>query len=122
MSPADNGYRVGYRRPPIETRWKKGQSGDPRGRKPRAAESAVQTIDKLLAQPISVTLKGEAKKIPALRAILLRLQQLAVSGSARACRVIHKYEAFASKNAVKKLELAFIDSDYTRAFSKFPTE
>jgi hypothetical protein len=69
-----------------------------------------------------VALKGETKKIPALRAILLRLQQLAVSGSARACRVIHKYEAFASENAVNKLELAFIDSDYTRAFSRLPTE
>ena len=36
MSAPDDAYEVGYGRPPIETRWKKGQSGNsgPKKRKP----------------------------------------------------------------------------------------
>lgn len=32
-------YKVGYRRPPVETRFKKGQSGNPRGRPPKVERS-----------------------------------------------------------------------------------
>lgn len=33
-------FKVGYRKPPVETRFKPGQSGNPRGR-PRAESKAV---------------------------------------------------------------------------------
>jgi Family of unknown function (DUF5681) len=120
MTSSDDKYRVGYKRPPRKTRWKKGQSGNPRNRTPQQPESAVDMIDRLLVEPISITLNGDNKKIPAIGAIVLRLQQLAVSGSTRAYRVIQKYEAFVRQNAPKSLELTFVDSDYSRAFSRRP--
>jgi hypothetical protein len=46
IAPPDD-YKVGYRRPPQETRWKKGQSGNPR-RKPKRTESMVDMVDRLL--------------------------------------------------------------------------
>jgi hypothetical protein len=41
MSQPSDEYSVGYGRPPREARWKKGQSGNPRRRKPKLREGAV---------------------------------------------------------------------------------
>jgi Family of unknown function (DUF5681) len=120
MSSPDDEYRVGRGRPPLKTRWKKGQSGNPRHQKAKRAESALEMIDRLLLEPVSVTLNGESQKIPAIRAIVLRLQQLAASGNTRAYRVIQKYEVFVGQNTEKKFELTFIDNDYSLAFSVRP--
>jgi hypothetical protein len=114
--PSDD-YRVGRGRPPRKTRWKKGQSGNPRSKKPKPPESTVDIIDRLLLEPVQVTLNGEPKKIPALEAILLQLVQKAKSGSDRAHRTLLKYQEFASQNLEKKLRLNFVETDYTRAFA-----
>jgi hypothetical protein len=118
MSDSSDDDGVGYGRPPRKYRWSKGQSGNPRNRRPQRTESALEMIDRLLVEPISVTRNGDTKKIPAVRAIVMRLQQLAVSGSTHAYRAIQKYEAFAAQNAPKALELTFVDNDYSRAFSR----
>ena len=117
--PPDN-YEVGYKRPPLRTRWKKGQSGNPRRRKYKAFESTVATIDRLLLTPVQISLSGETRKVPALEAIICQLLQKAISGSARASRVLLKYQEFASQHGEKKLELTFVDSAYTRALATQP--
>jgi hypothetical protein len=114
--PLDN-YEVGYKRPPMRTRWKKGQSGNPRGPKYKAPESTVAIIDRLLLTPVQISLSGETTKVSALEAIMCQLLQKAMSGNGRAFRALLKYQEFASENLENKLELTFIDSDYTRAFA-----
>jgi hypothetical protein len=116
MAPLDE-YHVGYGRPPRETRWKKGQSGDPRRRKPKPAESTVAVIDRLLLAPTKIILNGESRKVSALEAIVFQLLQKAMSGNGRAHRALLKYQKFASLNLEKRLELTFVDSEYTRAFA-----
>jgi hypothetical protein len=110
-------YRVGRGRPPRETRWKNGQSGNPRSKKPKQPESTVAIIDRLLLESVQTTLNGEPKKIPALEAILLQLVQKAKSGSERAYRTLLKYQEFASQNLEKKFKLIFVETDYTRGFA-----
>lgn len=118
MSDSSDDDSVGYGRPPRKFRWSKGQSGNPRSKRPQRTESAVELIDRLLVEPLSVTRDGDTKKVPAIQAIVMRLQQLAISGSTRACRTIQKYEAFAAQNTPKGLKLTFADSAYSRAFSR----
>ena len=120
MSKPSDDYRVGYSRPPLHNRWRKGQSGNSRGRKPRIRESALNTIDRLLRAPIKITLSGETKEVPALEAIVLQLMQKSNAGNGRATRVLFKYQEFANRNLEKKLELTFVDSDYTRALTNQP--
>jgi hypothetical protein len=114
--PSDD-YRVGYGRPPLETRWRRGQSGNGRRRRPKPPESLVATIDRLLFTPLQVTLNGETKNVSALEAIILQLVQKSMAGNGRASRILLKYQEFANRNTEKKLELTFADNDYTRAFS-----
>jgi hypothetical protein len=111
--PRDN-YKVGYKRPPAQTRWKKGQSGNPRRRKLKAFEGTVATIDRLLLTPVQISLSGERTKVSALEAIMCQLLQKAISGNLRAFRVLLKYQEFAIWHGDKKLELTFVDSAYTR--------
>jgi len=118
MSAASDGYRVGYGHPPLKTRWKKGQSGDSRRRKPKRRRSTVEIIDKMLFVPVQVTLNGETETVPTIRAIIFQLMQKAGSGNVRPARVLQKYRDFASQNLETKPELTFVKSDYTRAFAK----
>jgi hypothetical protein len=112
-NPRDD-YAVGYGRPPLKSRWKKGQSGNPH-KKPKPSESTVRAIDRLLLSKVKLTLNGEVRSIPALAAIISQLQQKEISGSVRASRVLLKYKEFASRHADKEMRLTFIESEYTRA-------
>jgi hypothetical protein len=118
VTDSSDDYRIGRGRPPRKTRWKKGQSGNPHSKKLKQPESTVVIIDRLLLEPVQVTLNGESKKIPTLEAILLQLLQKAKSGSERAYRTLLKYQEFASQNLEKKFRLTFVETDYTRAFAK----
>jgi Family of unknown function (DUF5681) len=110
-------YRVGYGRPPLETRWRKGQSSNHPRQRPKPPESLVATIDRLLRTPLQITVNGETKRLSALEAIIMQLVQKSMSGNRRASRVLLKYQEFANRNTEKTLELTFADNDYTRAFS-----
>jgi hypothetical protein len=116
VTPPPDDYTVGYRRPPLKTRWKKGESGNPR-KKPRRQENIGEILDRLLLSPIKVTLNGETKRVSALEAIISQLQLKEMSGSAGASRILLRYRAFASQHAEKEFQLVFVDSQSTPAVS-----
>jgi len=109
-------YKVGYGRPPLETRWRKGESGNHR-KKPRRQETIVEMLDRLLLSPVNITLNGETKRVPSLEAIISQLQVKEMSGSASASRILLKYRAFASQHAEKEFQLIFVDGQSTPAVS-----
>src|SRR4051812_4337181 len=53
----DRPYDVGYGRPPKATRFRKGQSGNPRGR-PKGAQGLRSLLEAALAQQITVSEGG----------------------------------------------------------------
>jgi hypothetical protein len=105
--------RPGYGRPPRKARWRKGQNGNPRNRGRKRAESLATTIDKMLLAAVPITLNGEVTKVPTIEAIMFQLLQKGMGGSERAHRVLLKYNEFANQHLEKKLEVTFVDSDYT---------
>ena len=108
---------VGYARPPKETRWKKGQSGNPRKQYRRRPASALETIDELLLSPIDVVEKGAARKATVLEAIILQLWQKELAGNQRALRARLKFEEIVRETSDRGIEIEFYDSDYTRAMA-----
>jgi hypothetical protein len=88
LSAPDDAYEVGYGRPPKETRWKKGQSGNagPKQRRP-ASVATVEIIDRLFGEPVEIVENGVAREVSSLEAILMRLWAAEMSGSKRAGRV-----------------------------------
>jgi uncharacterized protein DUF5681 len=73
---------VGYRKPPQHSRFKKGQSGNPKGR-PRESKSWDTLIDKELNARVVVHKDGRRKKISKREAIATQVVNKAVSGDFR---------------------------------------
>ena len=56
------GYKVGYKKPPLHTRFRKGQSGNPRGR-PRGSKNFSTLLSDALNEPVVITEDGRRRKI-----------------------------------------------------------
>src|SRR6266702_889281 len=55
-------YEVGYKKPPLHTRFQKGQSGNPRGR-PRGSKNLSTLLVEALDKLVVVTENGKRRKI-----------------------------------------------------------
>jgi hypothetical protein len=82
-----NGYEVGYGRPPVATRFKKGQSGNPRGR-PRRDATVAQLLDAALSRRIEVTENGNARRMTMLAVIVQGLVNDAAKRDPKALRLL----------------------------------
>ena len=71
---------VGYGRPPVEHRFKPGQSGNPRGR-PKGSKNEATIIAELMSRKFEVRQGGKARTISLLEAILLRFAEDALLGN-----------------------------------------
>lgn len=90
----DGGYEVGYRKPPKHTRFKKGQSGNPKGR-PKAKKAGQEEITALLEQPVPVTRNGKKCRMQPFEAFAHQLAKRALEGHLPAIiRFIRLCEAY----------------------------
>jgi hypothetical protein len=86
-TPVKVGYKVGYGRPPLVTRWKPGQSGNPTGRgKGRA--NAKTILDRVLNQKVTVCQGDKSVRMPLLEAIFYRHATQGENGDARSANLI----------------------------------
>jgi hypothetical protein len=83
----DDAYEVGYKRPPPHTRWKKGQSGNPRGREVGQRNLKTELIEEV-SERILIREGGEAKTVSKLRALLKAQTAKAVQGDTRAASLL----------------------------------
>lgn len=72
---------VGYMNPPEPTRYKKGKSGNPRGR-PRKREDLNTVLQRVLNRKIRV--KDNDRKLPIRDALIWKLRELALQGDKQA--------------------------------------
>ena len=80
-------YEVGYRRPPKTTRFRPGQSGNPKGR-PAKARNFKSDVKKTLETPIRLVKDGKPQTVSTQEAALLRLSEKALKGDARALNLL----------------------------------
>jgi hypothetical protein len=89
-------YEVGHGRPPMHTRWKKGQCGNPNRKRMRIATPVVEMIDEFFAGEIKIVENGISRRVTNFEVILLQLWTKAIAGSKRALKVFLKYKEFAA--------------------------
>jgi len=82
-------YEVGFGRPPKQTRFKKGRSGNPRGR-PRKKPDLYSELTKVLDENVTVTIDGQPEKVTVQQALLLRLRDHALLGEVWAEKLLRK--------------------------------
>jgi hypothetical protein len=74
---------VGYGRPPKQTRFQQGRSGNPRGR-PKGALNLATALARTLKEPVVITEHGRKTTITKFEAAVKQLVNKAASGEARA--------------------------------------
>ena len=76
-------YETGYRRPPASTQFKKGTSGNPKGR-PKGSRNFVTLLELELAQKIVVNENGQRKTVTRMQAMVKRLVAGGLQGDQKA--------------------------------------
>jgi len=85
MNESDGEYRVGRGKPPLHSRFKKGQSGNPRG--PRAKNLPALLI-RALNEPVLVTANGETRQITKREAVIAQLVDKSTGADLRATKML----------------------------------
>ena len=82
---SDDGFAVGYKKPPRHSRFQRGRSGNPRGRQ-KGVRNLATDVKRTLAVPVRLNEQGKARRVSTQEAALLRLREKALKGEARSLK------------------------------------
>ncbi|RYH06263.1 DUF5681 domain-containing protein [Tropicimonas sp. IMCC6043] len=92
MSDPEKDYEVGYGRPPKATQFKKGQSGNPKGR-PKGAKGFNASLQRELETKVTVREGNREIKISKAEAAAKRLVATALKGDMKALTMLARFDA-----------------------------
>jgi hypothetical protein len=84
-------FPVGYGKPPKDRQFKKGQSGNPKGR-PRGSQNFATILKKVSMEKIAVKKNGCTKKMTCQEALTRQVYSKALGGDLRASTQIVKWD------------------------------
>jgi hypothetical protein len=88
-------YKVGKGRPPLHSRFKPGQSGNPKGR-PRRAKTVADQIDRVLSRKVTIRESGVVQEVTCQEAMFMSLAAKGMRGEYRAAAFLlnarHTYQ------------------------------
>lgn len=86
------------RQSPKDTRFKPGQSGNPRGR-PKGAANFATVLQQQLRKTVTVAVEGKPRRMAAQEVIALRLTQESMKGSTKAMELLFRIAGAAAGDA-----------------------
>jgi Family of unknown function (DUF5681) len=85
-------YEVGYGRPPPQHRFKRGRSGNPKGR-PKGAKNTATLVREVLDRKVEIRIGGAARKISVREAMITRFAESALKGDTKsAAFLLQRYD------------------------------
>jgi hypothetical protein len=103
-APAD--YEVGRGRPPAHSRFQRGRSGNPGGRK-KESKNFKTILEAILASEIEITEKGRKRTATALEALITRQVHEGLKGELRAIEnLLDRYERHVGSEPDREQELS----------------
>ncbi|MEP0314145.1 DUF5681 domain-containing protein [Hyphomonas sp.] len=103
-------YGVGYGRPPLHSRWKKGESGNRSGRA-KGVSNLSTDVKKTLKLPVTVVVGGKKRTQSTQRGVLLKIREKALKGDARALDLLVQLSSRYNDEAPQPLADRPISSD-----------
>ena len=101
---ARKNYKVGYGRPPKETQFKPGKSGNPKGR-PRGAKNIDTMLRDTLMEKIEITENGKRKRLSKIEVLLKKCLNDALNGDQRAIdRLFRSFPALRAAQAAENAD------------------
>ena len=80
-------YEVGYGKPPRGAGFKKGQSGNPRGRPPNS-KNLTTLLNDALNEPVTITEDGRRRQITKREAVIKQLVNKSASADPRSLKIL----------------------------------
>lgn len=87
MANENDDYKVGYGRPPLNTRFEKGRSGNPRGRKKKSALPSI-SLRGILEELQPVQVGGRRVKMSKGEILVRKVLERALQGDVRSTRML----------------------------------
>jgi hypothetical protein len=84
---ADNSDEIGFGKPPKHTQFRKGQSGNPKGR-PKGSKNISVRFRKILEEKVIVKTKGGTRSMAMFDALLMQLVNKAMSGDMKSLQEV----------------------------------
>jgi hypothetical protein len=84
-SPGTGTYEVGFAKPPRSNQFRKGMSGNPKGR-PKGSKSISSILVEMGRERVKVTFNGKVRHISKLEAVIRQLSNKAATGDLKAIR------------------------------------
>lgn len=88
---AKENYEVGYRKPPKASRFKRGRSGNPKGR-PKGSLNVKTDLNEVLSQKVTIQERGRVKKVSKQKAIILAQIAKAMKGDHRSANLVMTWQ------------------------------
>jgi hypothetical protein len=113
---AEADYGVGYRKPPRNSRFQRGRSGNPKGR-PKGVSNFKTDLRATLEAAVRVTQDGKPRKKSTQEAMLLRLREKALGGDSRALdRLILLAQTYNDEDLTVSSSLSTDDADLLQIY------
>jgi hypothetical protein len=77
LGAADSAYEVGYRKPPKANLFRKGRTGNPRGKK-RGEENLISVFKRIVSKRVKINDGEKVRTIPLAEAVVLKNYQAAL--------------------------------------------
>ncbi len=84
---AERPFEVGYKRPPKHSQFRKGESGNPKGR-PKGSLNVATALERELNQRVTIKENGAARTITKFEAAIKQLVNKAASGDSKAIQFL----------------------------------
>jgi hypothetical protein len=95
-------YQIGYRKPPLDTRFKKGKSGNPKGR-PKGTQNFATVLLRTLREQVVINENGRRREITKLEAAVKQLVNKAATGDLRALSQLISLTITAEQSAAAEM-------------------
>ena len=112
-------YEIGYGKPPEHTRFKMGESGNPKGR-PTGSKNFSTDVKEALQTPVRVNSGGRSGTVSTQEATLMRLREKALKGDARALdRMIELARTYNDEETTEAADkLSQTDAEVMKAYDE----
>jgi hypothetical protein len=104
-------YEIGYRRPPESGRFKKGTSGNPKGR-PKGSTNFLTILEQELGQSIIVNENGKKKTITRMQAMVKRIVAGALQGDLKALMTVFEILRRTGKFEASSVDALLLPDNY----------
>jgi hypothetical protein len=109
-------YDIGYRRPPETGRFKKGKSGNPKGR-PKGSTNFLTILEQELSQSIVVNENGKKKTMTRMQAMVKRIVAGALQGDLKALMTL--FEILRRTGKFEESGEALLPEDYKSVLDSY---